>query len=76
MELKDKIAMEDAFEERFSDHDSPSADSQSAAMADAIEGLISLGYSSTEAYKAIHSVENADTMTADQLLKTALKHLI
>ena len=37
--------------------------------------LVSLGYSDTEALKAIKQVPGADTMDSEQLLKAALKKI-
>lgn len=73
IELKDKISLSEAFEER-----SATVSDQGIindASRDAIEGLTSLGYSASEAMKAVKSIVNAQNMNAEQLLKAALKHL-
>lgn len=42
---------------------------------DAIEALTALGYSSSEAVKAVSKVEMSEGMTADAILKQSLKYL-
>ena len=42
---------------------------------DVVEALAALGYTSTDALKAIKQVENYETMDIEQLLKAALKHM-
>ncbi len=73
MELKDKISLEEAFEERTRSIGAGAEASQTES--DAIQGLVALGYGAGEALKAVNSVENDGTMTAEQLLKAALKNL-
>ena len=42
---------------------------------DAIEALVVLGYPKTDAAKAVRSVEQAEDMTVEDLLKRSLKNL-
>ncbi len=42
---------------------------------EAVEALVALGYSQTEAMKAVSQVEGADTMDSSVLLKQALKKM-
>lgn len=73
MELKDKISLTEAFEERSTAVSEQGITTD--ASRDAIEGLTALGYSASEAMKAVKSIENGQNMNAEQLLKAALKHL-
>ena len=45
-------------------------------ISDAVEALVALGYSATDAMKAVRSVDAADYTTVEQLLKLSLKHMI
>ena len=42
---------------------------------EAIEALVALGYSQTEANRAVGKVEVSDDMTSEDVLKASLKHL-
>ena len=42
---------------------------------DAIQALVALGYSSTEAVKAVKKVTLTDEMTTEDILKASLKYL-
>ena len=42
---------------------------------DAVEALTALGYSASEAASAVSKVEMSEQMTADAILKAALKYL-
>lgn len=54
---------------------SPLANSDSSAMGETIEALESLGYSRSEAMKAISKVDGASEMSTEALLKAALKKM-
>lgn len=45
------------------------------ALDEAVSALTALGYSSTEALKAVRAVDNAKNMTTEQILKNSLKYL-
>ena len=47
----------------------------SAAKDEAVMALAALGYSNTEALKAVSKVELTDDMDAEAILKQALKHM-
>ena len=76
MELKDKFKLDEA----FASYDDQSAGVEAAGAGDVISetalALTSLGYTNTEALKAIKKVEGADMMTPEQLLKAALKKIM
>lgn len=73
MELKDKISLDSAFEERIGGAVSTGA--QSAAAEDAILGLTALGYSAQEAARAVRAIPDAQTLDTETLIKQALKSL-
>lgn len=72
MELKEKVSLEDAFEQRIT---APDASMQQGAVNDAILGLVALGYGSAEATRAVRSVPDAQELDAEGLIKQALKQL-
>lgn len=74
MELKDKMQVEDAFTTTEIPDTTDIATSQDSVQ-DTVMALVSLGYSDTEALKAIKQVPGADTMDSEQLLKAALKKI-
>ena len=51
------------------------ADGNDAVMV-TIEGLVSLGYSRSEAAQAVKKVEDAASMEPEELLKKALKNMM
>ena len=74
MELKDKMQVEDAFATTEISDTTDIATSQDSVQ-DTVMALVSLGYSDTEALKAIKQVPGADMMDSEQLLKAALKKI-
>lgn len=73
LELKDKLSLEDAFESKISKHSELKADQM--AKTEAVSALVSLGYSSTEAYKAVSAIPDVQEMTTEAILKAALKKI-
>ena len=53
LELKDKLSLEDAFEQKLAKNDNPVQNKAKGAKNEAIEALVALGYSSSEALKSI-----------------------
>lgn len=72
LELKDKLSLEDAFEQKLK-HSQTSENM--LVKNEAISALVSLGYSSTDAFKAVSAVEEADLLSTEELLKQALKRI-
>ncbi|MCD2491152.1 Holliday junction branch migration protein RuvA [Lacrimispora sp. NSJ-141] len=75
LELKDKLSLEDAFE-RKSAHEAvkgkisgTSADNKG----EAVQALTALGYSASEAMKAVRRIPGAEEMEVEAILKAALK---
>lgn len=75
LELKDRISFEDAFG-RGAELSAPvqPAGSMSRARTEAVEALTALGYSSSDALRAVKAVEQED-MDVEALLKAALRKL-
>lgn len=75
IELKDKLKLEDMFEEN------PEADADvshggSSAEKETIMALVALGYSETEAFRAVQKVDASSDMDSETLLKLALKQML
>lgn len=74
LELKDKLSLEEAIEIKSS-HGAVAAAAVSDERDEALQALIALGYSPSEAMKAIKGVAGAETMDVSALIKAALKNL-
>ena len=79
IELKDKLKMRDVAENISSEIDGQQSifddGASKQAVSDAIEALVSLGYSATEATKAVRKADAGDDVTVEELLKLSLKYL-
>lgn len=77
LELKDKLKLEDAFEERLNTKvaKGSAGGEGSNIRSEAVEALAALGYSSTDALKAVRQVELTEDMSVEELLKQSLKHI-
>lgn len=77
LELKDKLKLEDAFELKLS-HEQEAAGAVSGEVSDgrqeAVEALVALGYSSTDAMRAVRAVTDVPVDDVEGLLKAALKN--
>ena len=73
LELKDKIALKLSYEEDTDFIPTGEVSEGSAAKNEAIEALVSLGYTPTEAVKAIKQLEITEDMDSGMILKQALK---
>jgi len=76
LDMKDKVSLEDAFAAEKESVQRGDAAPLSDAVREAVEALAALGYGSTEAVRAVKSVENASDLNVETLLKQALKYLI
>jgi Holliday junction DNA helicase RuvA len=76
LELKDKLSLEDAFEKKL-EHSAAGADMQAASDArdEAVQALTALGYSGSDALKAVRKAEITDDMDVETILKLALKQM-
>ena len=76
LDLKDKVSLEDTFVSRESAAYAENFSGLTDTRNEAVEALTALGYSATEALRAVKQVENAEAMDVEALLKAALKHII
>lgn len=77
LELKDKLKLEDALDhatEEFSDLTAGTG--QSVVQSEAIQALVALGYSNTDALKAVRTIEITEAMDVEDVLKQALKQML
>lgn len=76
LELKDKLKLEDAFEERLSHTEEMQTGAVSENIrSEAVQALVALGYSNADALKAVRQVELTEDMTVEDLLKKSLKFI-
>lgn len=82
LELKDKLKLEDAFEQKLTNqlegrlNLSGTGVNLSDVRKEAIEALVVLGYSQADAAKAVRNIELKEGMTSEDVLKQSLKRLI
>lgn len=82
LELKDKIDLEemllqgtDAVQDKMIKQSQDSKQQDQSIVREAIEALVVLGYSKTEATKAVKAVEMTEEMTVEELLKQSLMYM-
>lgn len=76
IELKDKLSLEDAFEQKLSHtQETVSGNGLKGIRNEAVEALVSLGYSSTEALKVLRDIEITEDSSVEDILKLALKQM-
>ena len=78
LELKDKLKLEDAFELKFV-HEQEKAEASgdvSDGRQEAVAALVALGYSSTDALRAVRKVTEVSSDDVEGLLKAALKNML
>ncbi|MBR0397046.1 MAG: Holliday junction branch migration protein RuvA [Eubacterium sp.] len=83
LELKDKFKLEDAVEKKLAHAEAGAGDALSGAggsasqraQSDAVEALVALGYSGTEALQAVRKAAVTEEMDSEAILKQALKML-
>ena len=78
LELKDKLKLEEAFEVRLAHTEAGQSDTGNleSIRSEAVMALTALGYSSTDALKAVRQVELTEDMTVEELLKKSLKFIM
>ena len=78
LELKDKLKLEDAFEKKML-HQQEEAIAAGENILDgskeAVEALVALGYSSTDALRAVRKITDVSPDDVEAILKAALKNL-
>ena len=78
LELKDKLKLEDAIQgadARFQSAEASSSAAIDAELADAVQALTALGYSNSEALRAVRKVKVTEEMSTQDILKQALKQI-
>ena len=75
LELRDKVKLEDAFVQKLNNTVQKTANTSQKAQQEAIEALVALGYSQTEALKAVRKVKITEDMNTETVLKLGLKQL-
>lgn len=75
LELKDKLKLEDAFEQKLSHVQTETTTNVNGIKNEAVQALVALGYSSSEALKAMNGIELIPDMEVEDLLKAALKNM-
>lgn len=77
LELKDKLSLEDAFEQKLSNKAVADGECNKTSKAsdEAVQALAALGYSASDALRAVKQVDGVQELTVEEILKAALKHL-
>lgn len=76
LELKDKLDLEDAFEKKLAASQKNTVSvAASDAKAEAVQALTALGYSNSDALKAVRRAEITEDMDTETILKLALKQM-
>lgn len=77
LELKDKLKLEDAFELKLAHQQEAVAlgeETGDDGYQEAVEALVALGYSNTDALRAVRKVTDVDPNDVEAILKAALKN--
>lgn len=76
LELKDKLKLEDAFEKKLASTARLGAEAVSSdAKSEAVQALTALGYSNSDALRAVRKANVTEDMDTETILKLALKQL-
>lgn len=76
LDLKDKLSLEDAFEKKLANTARAAADEGATdAKTEAVQALTALGYSSSDALKAVRKAKVTEDMDTEAILKLALKQM-
>ncbi len=82
IELKDKLKLEDVFEQKLMNEITGQAQVKAAGTfaaevrKEAVEALVVLGYSITDASKVVRKIQITDGMSAEDVLKLSIKSLM
>ena len=69
------MKLEDAFEQKLSHVQAETTTNVNGVKNEAVQALVALGYSSSEALKAMNGIELTPDMEVEDLLKAALKNM-
>lgn len=75
LELKDKLSLEEAFEKKLQ-KEKAAAGGNEEDKSQAVQALVALGYSNSEALRAVRKVDITEDMDTEAILKQALKKLL
>ncbi len=75
LELKDKLSFEDAFEKKLAHSEEAAGAALDDARSEAVQALTALGYSGSDALKAVRSIDADDDMDTETILKLALRQI-
>lgn len=77
LELRDKVDLEEAFEKKLAKVQTRESkkSASNAIVNEAVQALVALGYSQSDALKAVNSVDISEDMTASELLREGLKRV-
>ncbi len=75
LELKDKLSLEEAIEKKLDNAADGGLDLQENKN-QAVQALVALGYSGSEALRAVKQVEISPDMDTEEILKQALKKMV
>lgn len=75
LELKDKLKLEDAFEKKLASSNLAAETVSSDARSEAVQALTALGYSNSDALRAVRKAGITEDMDTETILKLALKQL-
>lgn len=76
LELKDKIHLDSAFEQKLANQAvKPNSDTMYGRREEVIDALTSLGYSASDAFKIVNQIDITEDMTTEDILKLCLKRL-
>lgn len=75
LELKDKLSLADAFEQKTEHMQEEAKERAEGAKKEALQALVALGYSSSEALKALSGLTITEESDVEDVLKAALKQM-
>lgn len=75
LELKDKLSLQETFEQKLSQDAPQQAAGDPKTAQEAAQALIALGYGRAEAWKAVRQVPEKEELNVEELLRAALKQI-
>lgn len=76
IELKDKLSIEDVLTREENDTATAAGHASNQTQAEAVQALVALGYSNSEALKSVKKVSISENTTVEDVLKQALKNIM
>lgn len=75
LELKDKFSLQDAFEQKLAENTGVISAAPNDNQGEAVQALVALGYSGSDALKAVKAAHVTADMSTEDILKAALKYI-